>query len=224
MQTLQFSDWLDAKIENSEAINKSSWSVNQFLNLLEKLPPLSKHGPWIVGGTVRRLLNHEDLTTDFDIMFRNEQQFEDYCGQMRERGAETVDESARQITFKYEGWEIQPIKAAFNNTLIQTLNGFDFTLCQFGFDGTNLVWGDNSMEHVKEGKLVFLNTTDYVASMRRMFKYAKQGFFMDQTSVAKFLKKATENRERLEASEKLWEAEAKASGGFRSRWSGYSGG
>ncbi len=211
MQTLDFETWYDALTEEQYKLN-----VMDFLNIYERLPACHRNGPWLVGGTIRRLLGDEKLTTDIDIMFKNQQQFEDYCGWLREQGAETINESPRQITFKYEGWEIQPIRAAFSNTLRQTLDKFDFTICQFGFDGENLVWGDHSMEHLKEKRLEFVRTNDHISTMRRAFKYANQGFFMNQKAIVKFLKDATTHTEGMLKSSKIWEAEARyASGGFR---------
>ena len=218
MQTLDFQEWLKtpcpADTIGDDVCYDDLESSHKLIKILGKLPPLGRNGPWLVGGTVRRIIAAQTPTTDLDIMFKNEKQWEDYCGQMRERGAETLEENDRQTTFKYKGWEVQPIRAVFSNTLIQTLNKFDFTICQFGFDGTNLVWGDHSVEHMNEGKLVFTQTTDYVSSLRRAFKYAKQGFFMDQKDIAKFLKGAAGKKEMIEASEKAWEAEAQASGPF----------
>jgi hypothetical protein len=215
MQTLNAIEFVAARPHDGTA------HMSEWLKIMEKLPPLHRNGPWLVGGTVRRILAGEEPTTDLDIMFKNEKQFEDYCGQLRERGAETIDESDRQITFSYEGWEVQPIRAVYSNTLIQTLNKFDFTICQFGFDGTNFVWGDNSVEHMQKGELVFLNTNDHVSSMRRAFKYAKQGFFMTPESIAKFLKTAAASNVSKDVDK--WEAEAKASGGFHRGGFGWGG-
>jgi hypothetical protein len=208
MQTLSLNDFITSRPAGSLP------ALHNFMTLLPKLPALGKNGPWLVGGTVRRLVAGENMETDIDIMFKNQQQFDDYVGAMYERGAEVIEENDRQITFNYEGWKVQPIRAVFSNTLIQTLNKFDFTICQFGFDGTNLVWGDESMQHLEAGQLVFINTTDYVSSLRRAFKYAKQGFFMEQNSISRFFKKAIENSLKVETDLRKWETEVKASGRF----------
>jgi hypothetical protein len=208
MQTLAFSDLLLEK--KDEGLKQ----CDAFCHIVENLPPLSREGPWMVGGTVRRLMVDEEFTSDVDIMFKNMKQFDDFCSQMRERGADTVDESPRQITFKYKSWEIQPIRAVFHDTLPQTLQDFDFTICQFGFDGMCFVWGDESLNHLKEKQLVFTHTTDHVSTMRRAFKYADQGFFMDHESIGKFLKDAIKQAAKVDEADAKWEAEAKASEGF----------
>lgn len=185
-------------------------STTIFKSMLEVLPPFSRNGPWLVGGTIRRLMVAETLTTDWDVMFKDESQFENFCGWLRERGAEPIEETTHQITFKYRGREVQAIRASYSNTLIQTLNKFDFTICQFGFDGTNLVWGDESGLHLKEKKLVFTQTNDPIATFRRAFKYAGQGFFMDSDGIAKFLRSVTE--EQLNKAEAKWKG--LATGGY----------
>ena len=201
-----------------KSIPKSESSfLDTFLDLInDYLPPCSRQGPWIIGGTIRRICNKEAPTTDIDIMFKNKDEYDDYCVWLREHGAEIINENTRNSTYKYGAWKIQPICAEFSNTLNQTLSKFDFTICQFGFDGTNLMWGDHSMEHLNEKKLVFTRTNDHVSTMRRAFKYANQGFFMDHESIGKFLKDAIKQNEKVHASAKKWEAEASslASGGF----------
>lgn len=168
------------------------------------IPSMTSRGPWLVGGTVRRVMMNQIPTTDFDIMFKNEGQFDDFCGAMRERGATTKHESPQQITFDLHGGEIQAIRAAFYPTLIQTLNSFDFTLCQFGYDGTDFVWGDTAAEDVRANKLVFTHTTDPVATMRRMFKYAAQGFYMDSSEIGRFLKAMTKQEADIDKSKEKW--------------------
>lgn len=220
MQTLPLKEWLNAPaIKFPDSCSNAGMINTQFyLELFELLPSFHRTGPWLVGGTIRRMLAGERPTTDVDIMFKNKQQYEDYCSWLREHGAELVEETERQTTYKYEGWEIQPICAVFSNTLNQTLTKFDFTICQFGFDGTNLMWGDHSMEHLTEKRLVFTSTTDHVATMRRAFKYTNQGFFMDQEIVSKFLKSVIKDGLKVERDMKKWEVEANqkyASGHFR---------
>lgn len=216
MQTLSFVEWLKTSYLEDDVTPVDLENTKKFLDIYEKLPECTRQGPWIVGGTIRRLLEFKDFTTDLDIMFKNEAQYEDYCAWLREHGAQIIDESPRQSTYKYKGWEIQPIKAVFSNTLRQTLEKFDFTICQFGFDGENLIWGDHSMEHLKEKKLVFNESNDYISSLRRAFKYANQGFFMDHDAIAKFLKNVVTKTsiDNINDRAKLWEAEAQASGGF----------
>jgi hypothetical protein len=213
MQTLDFEEWYESQFDE---VGNSHNTTMRFLDIYDRLPKCTRQGPWIVGGTIRRLLAGEKLTTDIDVMFKNEAQYEDYCAWLREAGAQIVDESPRQSTYQYEGWEIQPIKASFSNTLRQTLEKFDFTICQFGFDGENLIWGDHSMEHLKEKRLEFIGTQDHVSTMRRAFKYANQGFFMDHKSIGKFLKDVTNKTSQVVEASQFWEAEARyASGEFR---------
>jgi len=208
MQTMRFKNWLDLPFPDAppeqELKNVDMACVYQLEQTLEHIPQLYRDGPWLVGGSLRRLMAGEQLTTDYDIMFKDPAQFDMFCGQMRELGSETVDETPHQITFRHEGKDIQAIRAEFSPTLVQTLNKFDFTICQFGFDGTNLVWGDTAMDDLRAERLVFTQTNDHISTLRRAFKYANQGFFFDHEQITKLLKSVTQQQEDLVKADAKW--------------------
>lgn len=175
-----------------------SFYDSYFFKTLDDLPKCSKHGPWLAGGAVRRLCAGEHQDTDFDFFFRDMEQYDLFCGQMRERGAEVDHENPFNTTFLYQGRTIQPIKVDFCKTLIQTLNRFDFTICQFGFDGENVVWSQDAWEHLQTKQLVITNPINPIYTLQRAMKYSRQGFNLGADQIKKLLGKVQKEPELLE--------------------------
>src|SRR3546814_20882968 len=57
------------------------------------LPTISQAGPWLAGGSVRRLIMCLPQDSDFDFFFKDQAQFDAFCDEMKLKGAERVSEN-----------------------------------------------------------------------------------------------------------------------------------
>jgi len=162
--------------------------------ILGRLPNLSKNGPWLAGGSIRRTLQRQSvLESDFDFFFKNQEQFDTFVKQVKESGGWQVGSNKNNVTLRmpsvapesvdvdeFEPYKpeikIQAIKLAFYESIEQVIDSFDFTICQFGFDGENLYFGDYSLWDLGRKRLVPHKISYATSSLRRLLKYTKAGF------------------------------------------------
>ena len=166
----------------------------RFNMLLDVLPSLGPKGPWLAGGSVRKYMNGLTNEADYDIFFASQQQCDDYCEDLLSVGATENSKNIFNRSFLLDGFLIQCIHHEFRNTLIQTMDRFDISICQFGFDGTKLVWSDQAKQDVDNLELHFLGTTDPVYNLNRAFKYAREGYKPADGEVKKILNRVANGR------------------------------
>lgn len=163
---------------------RTEFSETEFSKALARLPACHTDGPWVAGGSVRRLISRLPQDSDFDFFFRDEAQFDAFVSDMKERGAAVTAESEFNITFRLKADEetkqpslkVQAIRIAYQPSLEETLEAFDFSLCQCGFDGVDLIFGPWTLYDIANKRLVPGKITYGVSSLRRIIKYTKQGF------------------------------------------------
>jgi hypothetical protein len=80
----------------------------------------------------------------------------------------------------YKGYNktitLQLVSFRFFDNIKALLDGFDFTACQFGFDGQTLYTGDTSLDDLRNREIIFNNVLDNVATGIHIEKYTKIGF------------------------------------------------
>lgn len=163
---------------------------SELFRILKHLPSMDSGGPWIAGGSLWRTLNKEPLINcDIDVFFRNKEQFEAISRKIR--SLPFVNNILRETRkkwntiYKYhvnEGntfnktVDIQFINMAHYSSLAKLLSSFDFTVCQFGWDGKNLLAGSTSLEDLDKKQLVFYKITKPKSLIRHLHKYLSNGF------------------------------------------------
>lgn len=185
-------------------INKG-YEETELGQTLDFLPKLSENGPWLAGGAIRKTLAGEVLDSDYDFFFKDEEQMK--------RASEFLGCHANFISVKENEYNkcfklfsqldhlkeitIQLIHFQYYETLEECLNSFDYTICQMGFDGTNLVFGDYTLYDFARKRLVVNKITYPVGSLRRLIKYTKQGFYACDGTLGEFLQTVIDNRDDL---------------------------
>lgn len=159
-----------------------------FLCVVESLPMLSKKGPWIAGGSVRKFLDEKANTADYDIFFPNAEVNLGWITDLEGRGAVLVSESNLNRTYTHMGQKIQCIHFDMQSTLIKTMNRFDMAMCQCGFDGETLYWSDQAMADIKEKAITFCNADDPIYSINRAIKFAREGYTPRHGEIARLVK------------------------------------
>jgi len=113
----------------------------QFEEVLQSLPGLDiGDGPWLAGGSIRRLCdgNHEE--SDYDIFFKDEQQEAIFRQRLvHALSATTVRDNELNTTYAVKIGNrqvtIQCIHVTYFRAAQDVLDWFDFTICQFLTDG-----------------------------------------------------------------------------------------
>lgn len=154
--------------------------------VLTGLPRLSAEGPWLAGGALRRTLLQREPESDFDFFFRDADQLASFSALVEAGGLKKVRETEHHVHYRgtvhtSEGRDVaavdvQLIRFAFYSSAAAVIDSFDFTICQFAFDGESLTVGDHALWDLGRKRLAVNRITFPVSSTRRLLKYARQGF------------------------------------------------
>lgn len=169
------------------------------IKVLAGLPALGSTGPWLGGGALRRTILGIEPDSDFDFFFRDAAQLSEFGADLERRGFYKVRESEHHI--EYRGniggagmpRDIQCIRFAFYQNVEAVIDSFDFTICQFAFDGAKLTAGEFALWDLGRKRLAVHKLTYPVSSMRRMLKYARQGFRACNGAIATILRETASN-------------------------------
>ncbi len=171
-------------------------SVAEYLSAIALICPagLSKtDGPWVAGGAPRRAITNKE-ESDFDFFFPSEDALAAFVSRLKESGFEVSSDGKMNTTLfgkigeeKQRSVKVQAIKI-YAPTVEEVLSSFDFTICMFGDDGTGeLVMHDMAIFDLLNKRLV-VNRISYAASsVRRMLKYAKQGYTLCDGAITALL-------------------------------------
>lgn len=189
MQTFNYSAFL------------SRSGLEDTLEKVASLVVVAPGGPWLVGGCVRRVLLDQSQDSDFDVAFASETQFEATKARLLGMGMKVYRESDFNVELrgKPEGFKVdirvQLLCVNSYEDLPAVLETFDFTICQFGYDGTDLVTGPHSLWDLGRKRLVMNKVTFGASTVRRLVKYSRQGFTFCQGTIVSILGEIVANPE-----------------------------
>lgn len=158
------------------------WDEMDLNTVLKELPATSPQGPWLGGGALRRSIAAMPLESDFDFFFFDEGQLKHFC-----EGLAAAGLTKEKETQHHEQWEgylpkakrsvvIQCIKFQYYKTAEEVIESFDFTVCQFSYDGSNVYAADYALWDLGRKRLAVNKISFPVSSMRRLLKYTRQGY------------------------------------------------
>lgn len=180
-----------------------SFEETTLAKVLGDLPPLSKNGPWIAGGALRRTMQGKEPDSDFDFFFRDAEQLAAFVGMLEKRGLEKVRETQHHVHYRgrlNDGGmprDIQCIRFAFYESAEAVIDSFDYTICMLAFDGVTLTLGNFTLWDLGRRRLAIHKITYPVATMRRMIKYTSQGFTACKGCLATILSQTARSPELL---------------------------
>ncbi len=155
------------------------------------------NGPWLVGGAVRRFIAEHEQDSDFDVAFSSELQLSALRAKLGAAGFGTSRETDFHIEMvgKVDGEEttVQLLRHAYTPTAEAAIDGFDFTICMFAYDGTDVVCGPLSLWDLARKRLVLHRLTFGASTIRRLTKYARQGYTFCQGSIVSILEAIAKN-------------------------------
>ncbi len=176
---------MSIRYEMSDFLARSTeknYSDTTLFSVLSWLPSLSSTGPWLAGGAVRRTLLGKEPESDFDFFFRDAEQLQAFEDRIAASGLTKVRESEHHKHYRGtlgedpQPRDIQLIRFSYYPDAAAVIDSFDFTICQFAFDGAVLTVGDYSLWDLGRRRLAVHKITFPVSSLRRMLKYGSQGF------------------------------------------------
>ena len=166
---------------------------NDFLEIMAELPPVGKGGPWLCGGAIRRVVADGENTSDFDYFFADKSQVDTFTSWMQQHGGTIVRTTATNTTWSLKKHAVQQISLRYYGSIEEVLDSFDFTICQFGWDGEMLAVGPYALWDLGRKKLALHKLTYGVSTLRRLMKYARQGFTICGGALADILQRTIED-------------------------------
>jgi hypothetical protein len=160
----------------------------ELIRVLRHLPKPDENGPWLAGGSVWKAIEGLPLDCDVDFFFKDKVQYDEYLRKLKSipyvYHVVTEKKNDYNITFGFHIYEkgynktvpLQFVSFRLCNSLEELLNSFDFTVCQFGFDGQRLMVGDTSLEDLKSRIIRFNNVADCANTAYHVKKYLDKGF------------------------------------------------
>lgn len=172
--------------------------VKKYLNLFKP----ATNGPWICGGSIRRIVgNYPLLDGDFDIYFTNATQRNKTEAEIQVMGGKIIDRNefntTWQITVDDKKVDVQTIGLKYFKNVEHCLSDFDLTLCQFGYDGTDLFCGDFALWDLAKKKIKVNNLAFGVNTIQRIIKYSKMGFNITNDEIIVLLEQLNKQPEKI---------------------------
>ena len=146
-----------------------------FLRALPGLGP-QPQGPWLAGGAARKLYFNQDWDTDLDFVFTSQEALDYWLKELANCDVSLNGDKQHVVEFNFRGRPIQLIRHKFFPTPQAALDDFDFTICQFLFDGIHFYHNSWSVTDTHEKRLRLANGTRPIEAIMRVAKYGAQGF------------------------------------------------
>lgn len=132
---------------------------------------------WIAGGAIRQWFNDGELVTDIDVFGKNQESLDNFISE-KLWAAKKISEQNHLSSFSLNGQLIQVIKYNYYDSIHNLLDSFDFTVCQFAWDGKTVYSTEAAIVSVLRKHLRVHQITKELAadSLRRAFKYQRKGY------------------------------------------------
>jgi len=132
---------------------------------------------WIAGGALRDYFMAKPITTDYDLFFPNENEYNKCVTFFKTKKAEVKWESDNGMKIVYNGKTFDLVKKFFA-TPKETIDAFDFTVSMFAVDIENVYYGETTFMDLAKRQLMINKITYPASTMSRAFRYYKKGFSM----------------------------------------------
>ena len=136
-----------------------------------------KHGPWIAGGAVRKVVMNEPIDgSDIDIFFSNKETLQ-WAMELFKKIPNMTFDNVNNFIYHKDGiyYKFQLVSHFFYPTVEELLKGFDFTTTMFATDGKVIFHTKEALLDSCNKELVF-NKEHEKGRPLRLQKYAKKGF------------------------------------------------
>ena len=141
---------------------------------------------WIAGGALRDYFMAKPITTDYDLFFPNEIEYEKCKTFFKVKEAKVKWESDNGMKVTYNEHTYDLVKHFFASPQ-ETINNFDFTVSMFAVDSERIYHGESSFIDLAKRQLMINKITFPASTMSRAFRYYKKGFAMCQGEMKKMV-------------------------------------
>lgn len=144
-------------------------------NILTQLPEFEHDGTWVAGGAIRDAILKEKHS-DIDVFGINKEKLDLFI-EKNLKGCKKVYDTERLKTFHKNNEKIQVIYFDYAD-INACLDSFDYTLCQFAFDGKDVYCNPQSLLDIFRKKITIHNidVKFTINSLRRIQKYIRKGY------------------------------------------------
>lgn len=147
---------------------------------VQLIEPDIKTGPWIAGGAVLNWYNNEPVgSSDYDVFFATQRQFDETFGRLMRNNANMVYNSENaitlQITIDSMQRTIQLIRKKWFESASAVIENFDFTICQLATDGSELVLGATTAQDINDKRIALCKVIQ-PDIVKRIVKYVTYGY------------------------------------------------
>lgn len=167
-----------------ELFEGRSSKYDEFLRVTADLELAPSKSYWVAGGLLRRVLTNQNIEDgDIDVFFRNDGNPEQFINLMKAKGWVDGDpfplnhvKNLKKKMYKKE-YKMQVIFLNMFPDIPACLDSFDYTICQLGYDGQNVITTPQCLMDNGNRRLVAHKITYPIASLRRLVKYSGQGYY-----------------------------------------------
>jgi len=141
---------------------------------------------WVAGGAVRDYFLGLPVTSDIDLFFPDERNYNLAVSYFDEAGAKTIWESDNGMKVELDGKTFDLVKKFFLSPQA-TIEAFDFTVSMFAVDLKTVYTAPTSFIDLAKKQLMVNKITFPASSMSRAFKYHRKGFWICQGEQRKLI-------------------------------------
>jgi hypothetical protein len=158
-------------------------------------------GPWISGGTARRLwFNEPWQNADIDLFFQDEVSFGLVANQLylyesaHNQEPPHITKNAVTYKFEYKGQElkIQCINRTYHPNIINVWESFDWTVCCFAVADNIIMASDLALKDCRDKVLRIVPNSTRKIDGRRVTKYGIYGFVPSKEILQELCRQRTE--------------------------------
>jgi len=139
---------------------------------------------WLAGGALRDYFIGMPVTTDYDMFFPNEIEYEKARTYFKAKDCEIKWESDNGCKIKYNERTYDLVKKFFADPQT-TIEAFDFTVSMFAVDQEKIYHGETTFIDLAKRQLMINKITYPASSLSRAFRYYTKGFRMCQGEMKK---------------------------------------
>lgn len=130
---------------------------------------------WLAGGALRDYFAGVPVTTDYDIFFPSEEEYQKAKMYFKEKSVEVKWESDNGMKIVYNDHTYDLVKKFFP-TPQATIDEFDFTVSMFAVDTEKVYHGETSFIDLAKKQLMINKLPLPASSLSRAFRYHKKGY------------------------------------------------
>jgi len=132
---------------------------------------------WIAGGSLRDYFMSKPITTDYDIFFPNENEYDKAYSYITSKDHKIKWESDNGCKIEYDGKTFDLIKKYFPSPQA-TIDAFDFTTSMLAIDHKDVYHGKTTFIDLAKRQLMINKITYPASTLSRAFRYTKKGFHL----------------------------------------------